>query len=120
MEFVNLTPHSINIIDGKTFQPSGIIARVASETKLVSVIDGIRITETVYGKPGVECGNDWTKPLPDPQDDVAYIVSLMLASACPDRADFYVPNESVRDSSGKVVGCKSLSRNPYYRNVPAV
>ena len=114
MNFVNLTPHVINIVGGPTFEPSGIIARVSSETRLVKIVDGIRITETVYGKPGIECGRDWSTPLPEPAEGVAYIVSLMLASACPDRADFYVPNESIRDASGKITGCKSLSRNPYY------
>ena len=52
--------------------------------------------------------------LPPKKEDTIYIVSSMVCQACPDRPDFYIPNETVRDDEGRIIGCRSLSRNPFY------
>ena len=39
-------------------------------------------------------------------DDGDYV---LVASACPDRSDLLVPGPLVRDSEGKVIGCRGLS-----------
>lgn len=103
---LNLTPHSISFIgdDGNiisVIDPSGQLARVSARTVRTGEISGIPTSETEYGE---------VESLPDPQDGVIYIVSSLVASRCQDRDDVFIPNESVRDSQGRIIGCKSLGR----------
>lgn len=90
LDIINLTPHSISFVgdDGSTIitiEPCGSLARVSASTeKTGAVINGIPVTRTVY------------------------VVSSIVAARCPDRDDVFIPNESVRDSEGRIVGCKSL------------
>lgn len=48
--------------------------------------------------------------LPAPAQGTAYIVSLPVALACPERHDLLVPFKEVRNRTGTVVGCRALSR----------
>ena len=48
--------------------------------------------------------------LPDPKPGTFYIVSKMLAQACPERKDLIFPGTLVRNESGDVVGCIDFSR----------
>lgn len=48
--------------------------------------------------------------LPDPKPGTYYIVSKMLAQACPERKDLIFPGTVVRNESGDVVGCVDFSR----------
>lgn len=48
--------------------------------------------------------------LPEPKPDTYYIVSKILAQACPEREDLIFPGTVVRDESGDVVGCIDFSR----------
>ena len=48
--------------------------------------------------------------LPEPKSDTVYIVSKMLAQACPERTDLIFPGTLVRNESGDVVGCIDFSR----------
>lgn len=48
--------------------------------------------------------------LPDPKPGTYYIVSKMLAQACPERKDLIFPGTVVRNESGDVVGCIDFSR----------
>lgn len=106
MTFVNCTPHPINLIGENnviTTLPKGeIIPRLSQSTKIVDVVEGVSITETIFGE---------TKDLPDFEEGVFWIVSRLVLSANPERKDLLVPNELVRDSEGNIVGCKSLARN---------
>ena len=104
MKFINLTPHSINFInnDGiitKTVEPSGELARLTTNTVTTGEYDGIPVTETVYGE---------IQGLPDPVPNTIYIVSSLVAQRVPERQDVFIPNESVRDDSGRIIGCRSL------------
>lgn len=110
---INLTPHAINFVDGEgrpiaTIEPSGQLARVTSKTIVIGEINGIPVTTTEYEE--IE-----GLPAPLRKDDprrlhggVGYIVSSLVASRCPERDDVFIPNESVRDSQGCIVGCRSL------------
>ena len=104
MKLVNLTPHRITFVreDGPNlaFEPSGIVARVTATTVRVGDFCGIPITHTVYDE---VCG------LPDPEEGTVYIVSSIVAHAVPEREDVFIPNESVRDESGRIVGCRSIA-----------
>lgn len=103
--FINLTPHDIVIvrdgIEDFIIPASGTVARLSTETVTVGDIDGIPVTATKYGEitglPPVTPGN-------------VYIVSALVAGRCPARTDVFIPNESVRDERGRIIGCKSLGR----------
>jgi hypothetical protein len=124
VKIVNLTPHEINIImpnvwDMKgipnlqmnidhgtgtvtiTIPASGIIARCRTERKTVSNVDGIPVTSTIFGE---------VEGLPEPKEGTIYIVSSLVAQACKDRNDVFIPDDTVRDEEGKIIGCRSLGR----------
>lgn len=48
--------------------------------------------------------------LPDAKPGTYYIVSKILAQACPEREDLIFPGTLVRNGSGDVVGCIDFSR----------
>lgn len=75
--FINCTPHTIALNDGRTFEPSGNIARVAS-TFTDPAEDVCRV---VYGK---------VENVPAPAAGVKYIVSAMVLAAS-DRTDLVAP-----------------------------
>ena len=100
---INLTPHSINLMDGdnnpvQTIESSGV-ARCATNKKTVSHINGIPVNSTTFGQ---------VENLPAPADDTVYIVSRLVLSACPDRQDLVVPDDLVRDSQGRIIGCRAF------------
>jgi len=103
MALINLTPHMVNIVfpDGsvREIPASGQVARLAVKTVMVGDIDGIPLTKSVFGEP---------EGLPESAPGTLYIVSQLIKSALPKRADLVVPNEAVRDNQGRIVGCRSL------------
>ena len=105
MKIINLTPHDIVFVrEGAAdivVPASGKIARVAVKTVIIGDINGIPVTTSVFG--GVE-------DLPEPTADTIYIVSSIVASRVTNREDVYIPNESVRDDKGRIIGCKSLGK----------
>lgn len=104
MRIINLTPHAINFItaDGNvTVEPSGLVARLSTETVITGEINGIPITETKFGK---------IEGLPKSCEDTVFIVSSLVAGRCKNRYDIFIPNESVRDENGRIIGCRSLGR----------
>lgn len=77
MNFVNLTPHVVNVVDndGNTVLsvvPSGTVARVNAQTTVVSNIGGVDVVRTTFGD---------VDGLPVPQDDTVYIVSTLVLQA---------------------------------------
>ena len=104
MNIINLTPHSVVIVregGNITIPASGTLARVAARTATVGEIDGIPVTSTEFGE---------VEGLPAPTPGTAYVVSSIVASRVPDREDVFIPNESVRDENGRIIGCRSLGR----------
>ena len=77
---INLCPHTIRLNDGTEYPPSGVVARVSAEYKVLNT--NPTCYEVVYGE---------VTGLPAPQDGVDYIVSGMVAAACPERYDLLVP-----------------------------
>ena len=120
--FVNLTPHVVNIYTQNkhviSIPPSGIVARVETEERVIGLINDIPVVKTFYGD---------IVGLPDyPEPNAIYIVSYVVAQAILDsktlrdrfKGHILVPNTSpskygaVRDSKGKIMGVKSLV-DPY-------
>lgn len=108
---VNLTPHTINFYNDKneliySVEPSGKVARLKTETVVIGRYEAdhatIPITKTAFGK---------IENLPEFDDgETDYIVSTLVAQACPNRWDIFIPNDSVRDENGNIIGCHSLGR----------
>lgn len=103
---INLTPHSIIIVDDNgeelhTIEASDIIARVSVSTERVGEVDGIPVSTSVFGD---------VEDLPAPVPGTIFIVSRMVAVAASDRNDLYIPNETVRDEAGRIIGCRSLAQ----------
>ena len=110
---INMTPHAVRVFldaDGvnvHTYMPSGKSIRLESETYKVGEIDGVPIIRTIYGNP-VIVADGVSEELYFEAPGVYYIVSAMVAQALPHRKDLLVPAEQVRDSDGKIIGCRSL------------
>ena len=105
MMLVNLTPHTVNVIlpsgEVRDIPASGQVARCRQSDKLAFTIDGvIPVTYQTFGN---------VEGLPDRQDKTFYIVSRLVAAACPDRKDLLIPGPLVRNSEGQPIGCQGLS-----------
>ncbi len=102
MNFINLTPHRINeTTTGKSFDPSGDVARVACNMTENGSIEDIPVFVAVYGE---------VEGLPSPVENTTYIVSGLVQSAVKDRSDVVSPGELVRDEAGKPIGCRGFKR----------
>lgn len=106
---INTTPHDIVIFDndGRIIRnipaaPYEALAR-ASETRELDFTT--REGVPVYYKSPKVCN-----PLPAPKPNTYYIVSTQYArNRMDDRNDILIVDQQVRDSSGRVVGCRSLA-----------
>lgn len=102
-KIVNLTPHNLTIHNGEgestTIAPSGIVARVAATKSQTGCIDGIPMFKTSFGE---------IQDLPETQEGVIYITSLLVAQAAK-RADVFSPGELLRDEAGQPIGCLGLA-----------
>lgn len=109
IEFVNLTPHELNVQkeDGSflALPASGTVARVKAETVTMAHIGGVAIT-------GQKFSDDIEGVPPRKDDNTYYVVSRLAAQALAekDRAeDILIPGPAIRDEQGKVVGCEGLA-----------
>jgi hypothetical protein len=102
---INMTPHPITIVGVNnevvlSIPVSGTQIRLKVSTETLSeTILGVPVSKTIFGEP---------EGLPEFQEGTWYIVSQLVKSALPSRTDLLVPAEVVRDSSGNILGCKSL------------
>ena len=105
MAIVNATPHPVMVVDKDgnvlhTLQPRAAgPVRLKSWTERVAEIDGVPTSKTVFGE---------VENLEEEVEGVYYIVSQLVKSALPIRADLLVPAEVLRDKEGKILGCQSL------------
>ena len=107
---VNLTPHAIHIVDDSgspllTLPPSGSVARCATarEFNRLLSIGGVVISQTHTGFGEIE-------GLPCSVTGIFYIVSALVAQAARDRDDLLIPDDTVRDNEGRIMGCRALAR----------
>jgi uncharacterized protein YuzE len=120
MNIINLTPHAVVILNSTgeqpllTFPPSGKVARLVTDQKVVGDVSykdatqgwcRIEIVQTVFS--AVE-----HLPAYDAEADVLYIVSMPVAQALPERKDVVAPDTSraKRDEDGKIIGVPGFSR----------
>ena len=127
MKIVNLTPHPITItVNNKTikYPPTEQPLRLKEETELIDYIEEEIISLGAYDDP-YESPSIVKIPLyrkrfivenlPPRRPDTLYIVSSVIAQLCPDRDDFIVPNNLIRDNEGKVIGARSFANLQYWR-----
>jgi hypothetical protein len=103
---INVTPHAIHLnrADGsiETIPPSGTIARCAVAPRMVGEVAGIPLRVSAYGE---------VQDLPPPVDGTTYIASVLVVLAAR-RRDVVSPDDVVRDTEGKVIGCRALAGDP--------
>jgi len=101
MNYVNLTPHAIVLNDGRTYPPSGEVARVAAG---FSPLDDDVCTQT-FGE---------VSGLPAKVEGTRCIVSGLVLAACQDRDDVVAPAtghpETVRNERGHIVSVPGFVR----------
>lgn len=109
-KIINLTPHDVVVhLEGekKIYPKSGEVARVTTKSVQVGEVDGVPVFEQTYGE---------IEGLPDPQDGVYYIVSLVVrqAAQAQGRTDVISPDTSpsgaVRNEAGQIIGTKGFVR----------
>lgn len=108
-QLINLTPHSICLIDaGKTaaIPTSGRVERVELIDREVGIaeVDGLQLPIVV-----IETAKTLQSALPPSLEGTCYLVSRSVAQAHPARRDLLVPHDIVRSEHGAIVGCRSLA-----------
>jgi len=111
MKVVNLTPHEVVVMSDNRevvdrYPATGQIARVSE------VIEPDNLD--LGGVPVVRKRHAEVVGLPEPQDEVLYLVSVIVPPAVPDRNDLIVPDtgpdSAVRDDGGRIIGVRRLAR----------
>jgi len=103
IKFVNLTPYDITVGNRDPIPATGNVARLNAQTFQARLLDGIPVFETrINGVTGV----------PDPQENIYYIVPAIVRQYYPQRKDLLSPAKLVRDKTGAVQRCLGLEMNP--------
>lgn len=117
---MNYTPHSVTLLGANlgsdVFESVGV-ARCQERVEVMTpgTYDPFGDGGMTFSLPLVRKSFGTVEGLP-PQDPTKpwklYIVSQIVADACPGRNDLLVPSDIVRDAHGVVLGCKSFSWRP--------
>lgn len=115
MKLINLLPHAVTI---RTVRSGDIILPGRSPGDC-PYLDA-RGTRTLL--PDIESGRDLfplarepiyaVMGLPGPRDGVLYVVSTLIAEACPHRDDLVSPGPAFRDDEGNVEAHQGLLAGP--------
>lgn len=110
---VNLTPHPVRLYsnareDGIDDLEPGLREVIPPEAKPARLAT-IELSTQGDGTELVEFGH--AHDLPPKREGVRYVVSLVVAISLADRrSDLLVPYREVRNSTGTVIGCRSLAQ----------
>lgn len=101
-EYINLTPHALNIqrVDGSIFTipPSGQVARISEVHVPIEIVDGISVKRCEVGS---------ITGLPPRRENTRYIAPKLVAMDA-GRDDVFSPGEFNRDSEGRIVSAEGL------------
>jgi hypothetical protein len=108
----NCTPHPIHLLLGVNTRvtiPSAVqSARVeVSRTKIADLslaALGVEHNATIY-----RAAYGQVSGLPPAEEGLFLVVSRMVAEASPHRTDLLVPEDTVRDEEGNIVGCRGFA-----------
>ena len=128
VEIINCTPHDIvfvveNHIDDEFYvvekfiiEKSGIIPRLKETQKKVDTFK-TEVTREYESEKGwnlyidiMEKSFSEIEGLPEPKENTYYVVSALVAGAAKNRNDLLIPNDTVRDDQGRIIGCRSLAK----------
>lgn len=105
---INLTGHDITLFDDignvVTLPPDGPKLGVDARKKQIGYIAKLPVQVPVI----VINRQINRNSLPPEKRGTVYIVSMITALAYPERTDFLVPGQKVRDEQGRIIGCKSF------------
>ncbi len=87
--------------------PAGQHARLAETSALLAVIAGFQVADVLYQR--VEGLPTYAGDLPPSERTDWYVVPLPVALCAPERGDLLVNHMRVRDSDGRVLGCRLLA-----------
>lgn len=100
-QFVNLTPHTINV-EGLGALPSQGMARCATTRETLPSVAGVRLVRQAFGQ---------VEGLPEPVEGTVYVVSALALSALSgSRADVVAPDtgpDAVREN-GQIVAVRGF------------
>lgn len=106
MSIINLTPHDVTLVgdDGSlsVFPRTGVVARLTETTILDRMFAGVPFVKTRYGD---------VVDLPEEKSMTVYIVSALIRTAMSHRRDLVSPGALVRDTDGKIIGCREFICN---------
>jgi hypothetical protein len=106
VEIINLTPHEITVVASNgdvlmKIPASGNVARCSVSRTVIGKLNGIPVAKSVMGQ---------VESMPEPKEGVVFIVSRVVAEALKGvRDDLIIPDDSVRDAEGKIIGCKGFA-----------
>lgn len=113
---INKTPHSIVLLNEDntvkfTWAPEGKPIELTQETSKRGEITHIfkEKDKRILIKVPLIWMESESINLPEEKDDVYYIVSTSVKNAFPERLDFIIPNEVVRDNNGMILGYRNFS-----------
>lgn len=108
MKIINLTPHTIKVVDSNNQvireYPSAGVARVSTTSEVITEVDGgIKIVRTKFGE---------VQGLPDPDGESIFIVSMVVAQAAAGRNDVVAPDTgpTAYRENGLIVGVRQFAR----------
>jgi len=122
---INYTPHDVVLLDDKknvlhTFKPQKRPVRMKTGVKTLAKFNDM----ILFNQSCITCSipvkqvtfGDANLPQPSGEDPTSkdykgryYIVSALVATRHPERTDFLMPHDVVRDEKGVVLGCKSFA-----------
>lgn len=112
---VNFTPHAVRLL-----RPDGTLHQIFESRGIARAAETNDPLPPLEWNPFGDCGMHDHLPLvartfggvtglPEPKSGVAYIVSQIVADACPDRTDLLVPALVDRGPDGQVIGCRAFA-----------
>lgn len=112
IKLVNKTPHPVTLVleDGAriSLEPVLPTPRVSSssvKTASYTITDG-EGTEHVITREAPTFGE--IVDLPEPEEGVIYVVSMLVAARAANRIDLVSPGRQIRNDAGQVIGCAGL------------
>ena len=110
---INYTPHDVVLLGGKgnvihTFKPQKRPVRMKTGVKTLAKFDDVPVKQVTFGEANLPQANG-KDPTAKDYKGKYYIVSALVATRHPERTDFLMPHDVVRDEKGVVLGCKSFA-----------
>lgn len=115
----NMTPHTVSVIVNGVrvdFPSEGVIRAKQADTKVDEIVTDLNLGNSSTGFTIPVFFSTFFEPegVPELKDDTIYIVSSLAFQSLKtygyDMSHFVVPSGTIRDESGKIIGCKGFAR----------